>query len=435
MARPKSSKLSRQRLVRAELGRDDVARPVRQLVLAERLGVVVDDAVVEEPDRLRGAVLVRRPSSRCRRGRCAGACSGESQLSSTWATMPEGNRSVTKATSTTPRTIESRPIARTVSGRSPSQCRRIEKSCGPRSQMTLDVALVQAQVHAARRDEVDVAEHPLVEHPLDGVDGRAVHERVPAQKHAPARAREPQQLVRARRRRRQRLLDERVLAGQQAAGAQLEVGEDRRGDRRRRRPRRRPARRRATWSYERPGDVGCTAPGDPGRCRRSSGPRRRRRRSARAAGSGPSSPGRRRPRSTVRASWWPSSRRPVLLDRLERGVRQVGAGVEDPLDLPLAQLGEHGQRELLAGPRGRSRQVDAWPPEDSLPRGVPVCGRRIVDRRSRSLARRDERGRRRGARSASGTGGSPTGCDRALRAAGPRAARRGRAPRTPVARG
>ena len=36
--------------------------------------------------------------------------------------------------------------------------------------MTLDVALVQAQVHAARRHEVDVAQHPLVEHPLDGVD-------------------------------------------------------------------------------------------------------------------------------------------------------------------------------------------------------------------------------------------------------------------------
>ncbi len=51
-------KLRRQRLLRVQLRRDDVACAVRELVLAERLRVRVDDAVVEDPDRLRRAVLV-----------------------------------------------------------------------------------------------------------------------------------------------------------------------------------------------------------------------------------------------------------------------------------------------------------------------------------------------------------------------------------------
>ena len=45
--------LEAQRLVRLELRRDDVAGPVGELVLAERLRIGVDDAVIEEPDRLR----------------------------------------------------------------------------------------------------------------------------------------------------------------------------------------------------------------------------------------------------------------------------------------------------------------------------------------------------------------------------------------------
>ncbi len=66
--------LAGDRLVGVELRRDDVPRPVREVVLPERLGILVDDAVVEDLDRL-GRCRPRTRSSSCfRPRRCAAAC-------------------------------------------------------------------------------------------------------------------------------------------------------------------------------------------------------------------------------------------------------------------------------------------------------------------------------------------------------------------------
>ena len=61
---------------------------------------------------------------------------GASHESSTWAIVPDANRRLMKATSGRLGMTQLRPIADTTTGLSSSQYRRIEKSCGPRSQKT-----------------------------------------------------------------------------------------------------------------------------------------------------------------------------------------------------------------------------------------------------------------------------------------------------------
>src|SRR5262245_47464590 len=61
---------------------------------------------------------------------------GASQDNSTCAIVPESYEQVMNATSSFLST-QARPVLMTCLGRSSSQYRRIEKSCGPRSQITL----------------------------------------------------------------------------------------------------------------------------------------------------------------------------------------------------------------------------------------------------------------------------------------------------------
>ena len=75
-----------------ELRREDVARAVGEVVLAEGLRVLVDDAVVEDPDRLRRCRRRRRPSSCCRRSRSAAACSARASSARRWRRCPTGRR-------------------------------------------------------------------------------------------------------------------------------------------------------------------------------------------------------------------------------------------------------------------------------------------------------------------------------------------------------
>ena len=93
-----------------------------------------------------------------------------------------------------------------------------------------DVGLVEPEVHAARGDEVELAEGVLVQHLADHPDRRAVEERVSAHERQTAIGGQLHELVRLVGRRRERLLDERVLAGFEAAGGQIEVCEDGSGD-------------------------------------------------------------------------------------------------------------------------------------------------------------------------------------------------------------
>ena len=62
---------------------------------------------------------------------------GASHASSMCAIVPEANSQLMNATSSWPGMTQARPMLIMRRGRSPSQYRRIEKSCGPRSQMTL----------------------------------------------------------------------------------------------------------------------------------------------------------------------------------------------------------------------------------------------------------------------------------------------------------
>ena len=92
------------------------------------------------------------------------------------------------------------------------------------------IALMQAEVHAARGDEEDVAERPGLDHPLDRPHRRAVEERVAAHQDPPALARHPSQVVGQRRRGGERLLHEHVLARAEGLGGQVVVGVHGRGD-------------------------------------------------------------------------------------------------------------------------------------------------------------------------------------------------------------
>ena len=93
-----------------------------------------------------------------------------------------------------------------------------------------DVALVDAEVHPARRAEVELADLAALEPLLGRDDGRRVEERVAGHQHELALAGDLDQLVALLDRRRHRLLDEDVLPGQQRGLGQLVVRRDRGDD-------------------------------------------------------------------------------------------------------------------------------------------------------------------------------------------------------------
>jgi hypothetical protein len=74
-----------------------------------------------------------------------------------------------------------------------------------------DVGLMQAEVHTARRDEVDLAELLRRDQVADHVHRRAVEERVAGHQHEPAVGGDCDQVTRRVARRGERLLDEDVL--------------------------------------------------------------------------------------------------------------------------------------------------------------------------------------------------------------------------------
>ena len=93
------------------------------------------------------------------------------------------------------------------------------------------IGLMQAEIHTARRDEVDVAELTRPDQLLDRHDRRAVEERMPGHEDEAETGREPEQALRLARRRGEGLLDEHVLAGFERRLGELEVCRDRCGDR------------------------------------------------------------------------------------------------------------------------------------------------------------------------------------------------------------
>ena len=93
------------------------------------------------------------------------------------------------------------------------------------------VRLMESEVHPARRDEVDLTELAGVDQALDDGHGWAVEERVAGHEHEAGRLSRSTELFNLFGRRRQRLLDERVLAGLERRHRQGEVGRDRSRDR------------------------------------------------------------------------------------------------------------------------------------------------------------------------------------------------------------
>jgi hypothetical protein len=93
------------------------------------------------------------------------------------------------------------------------------------------IGLVEAEVHAADRDEVHLAQFAGVQQLADEVDGRAVEERVARHQHEPALPREMAETQRRLRRRAQRLFDEDVLASRERGHRDGLVARDRRRDR------------------------------------------------------------------------------------------------------------------------------------------------------------------------------------------------------------
>ena len=108
---------------------------------------------------------------------------GASHDSSTCATVLEGNSRLMNATSGMPGMMQPRLSAVTCVGDSSepvAQDREVVRTEVPHD---ADVGLVQAEVHATRRDEVDLAEIAGVDQLLDRPHGRAVQERVARHEH------------------------------------------------------------------------------------------------------------------------------------------------------------------------------------------------------------------------------------------------------------
>ena len=86
------------------------------------------------------------------------------------------------------------------------------------------VGLVQAKVHAARGDEVDLAQLAGVDQGAHGPDRRAIEERVPRHQHEPFELGDLGQLVALRRGRGKRLLHKHMLPRVQSGGGDPMVG-------------------------------------------------------------------------------------------------------------------------------------------------------------------------------------------------------------------
>ncbi len=97
---------------------------------------------------------------------------------------------------------------------------------GPEVPDNAHIALVQAQVHAAGRDEIEIAELPAGEDLLHRSHRRAVEERLARHEHDVGGRGRVQQRLHLLARRRKRLLDESVLPGGQALRRQVEVRVD-----------------------------------------------------------------------------------------------------------------------------------------------------------------------------------------------------------------
>ncbi len=93
-----------------------------------------------------------------------------------------------------------------------------------------DVRLVETEVHAAGRDEVDLAEFPGLDQIADHHDRRAVQEGVAGHQHDAGPIREVDQIEALGGGRGQRLLDEDVLAGLQCGRGQVVMRGHGRGD-------------------------------------------------------------------------------------------------------------------------------------------------------------------------------------------------------------
>ena len=91
--------LERERLRHRHLRRDDVARPVGEPVLPERLRVLDHHARVEDADGLVGRVVVDDHLLASRRSSCGGACWGRATRARRGAIGPDANSRLMNATS------------------------------------------------------------------------------------------------------------------------------------------------------------------------------------------------------------------------------------------------------------------------------------------------------------------------------------------------
>ncbi len=217
--------LERQGLDRVDLRRDDVARPVRELVLAERLRVGDARARVEDLDRLVARVVVddhllgaddRRPAQLARRepreldvgdrpGREAQVDERDVGGSGDDAGARQGRDLGRRLAEPV---AEDREVVR---GQVPDDA---------------DVRLVQAEVDPAHGDEVDLAELARLDQLLHAHDRGAVDERVARHQDEPAPIRREREVSCGRRGVSERLLDEDVLSGRERGGCELVVARD-----------------------------------------------------------------------------------------------------------------------------------------------------------------------------------------------------------------
>ncbi len=147
-----------------------------------------------------------------------------------FARTPEGNVSVTNATSGMPRTTESRPTAVIVSGKLVQPVQEDREVVRAEIPDDAHITLVQPEVHPAGGDEVDLAELVLLDQPPRRANRRAVQEGLSAHEHAGVRVRQVDQALRFLAGAGERLLDEGVLACLQALQREPVVRVDRGGE-------------------------------------------------------------------------------------------------------------------------------------------------------------------------------------------------------------
>ena len=174
--------------------RHDLARPVGEAELAERLRIVEHHAGVEDAHRLVARVVVDDHLARAddrRTAQLARRQPGELDVGNRTLLVLEvderdvGNRGEDAAAA----------HRRQVGGGFLEPVAENREVVRPEIPRNADVGLVEPEVHAARRDEVDVAELARVDEITDRVDGRAVEERVARHQGQAALARDARELV------------------------------------------------------------------------------------------------------------------------------------------------------------------------------------------------------------------------------------------------